>query len=87
VAGGPVYAGALTGSIKDALNNLETSNECKVGVFGSGQGSTTPDDIAQIKNIASTLQNGNLANAIVVKIGSGEDLNARTQAFVNQLIS
>jgi flavodoxin len=38
VAGGPVYAGALTSSIKDFLNNLRIDLGAKIGVFGSGQG-------------------------------------------------
>jgi flavodoxin len=87
VVGGPVYAGALTNSIKDYLNTLKVSNGTTVGVFGSGQGATTPQDVTQIKSSSATLQDeGKLSNAIVVKIGSGEDLNARSADFVVQLI-
>ena len=87
VAGGPVYAGALTSSVKDFLSNLRTEQDIKIGVFGSGQGATTPEDVSAIKNSTSVLHsNGSLANAVVVKIGQGEDLNARAQDFVNQLV-
>jgi flavodoxin len=90
VVGGPVYAGSLTTSIKDALNSLAMSHDSgvKIGVFGSGQGATSPDDIAQIKSSVSALSSGgSLSNAVVVKIGETEDLNVRAQDFVNQLIA
>ena len=86
VVGGPVYAGALTGSIKDALANLVLDQGAKIGVYGSGQGATSPDDIAQIKQSMPIRSDTTLQNAIVVKIGSSEDLNERAQDFVNQLI-
>jgi hypothetical protein len=86
VVGGPVYAGALTGSIKDALTNLVIDQGGKIGVYGSGQGATSPDDIAQIKQSMPIRSDATLQNAIVVKIGSSEDLNARVQDFVNQLV-
>jgi flavodoxin len=86
VAGGPVYAGALTSSVKDFLNNLNPDQGAKVGVFGSGSGATTPEDVAQIKDSVSALQTGgSLSNAVVIKIGQKEDLNARTTDFVAQL--
>ena len=86
VAGGPVYAGALTSSVKDFLSNLKPDQGAKIGVFGSGSGATTPEDVAQIRNSVGTLQTGgSLANAVVIKIGQSEDLNARTADFVAQL--
>jgi hypothetical protein len=86
VVGGPIYAGSPTASVKDCLNSLVPDQDAKVGVFGSGQGATTPEDIAQIKSSVPALgDNGILYNAVVVKIGEKEDLNARTQDFVNQL--
>ncbi len=85
VVGGPVYAGALTSSVKDSLNGISIAESSKVGVFGSGQGPTSPDDIAQLKQSMPT--RADLSNAIVVKIGSSEDLSARAQDFVNQLVS
>jgi flavodoxin len=83
VVGGPVYAGALTGSIKDNLKAITITEGTKVGVFGNGSGATSPDDIAQIKQSMPT--RSELSGAIVVKIGNSEDLNARAQDFVNQL--
>lgn len=87
VIGGPIYAGSPTASVKDALSNLKLDSDARVGVFGSGQGSTTPDDVAQIINAVPALQsNGALSSAVVVKIGQSENLTARAQEFVNQLI-
>ena len=95
VVGGPIYAGSPTGSVKSYLNNLSPGHASpgygaymfiRVGVFGSGQGPTSPEDIATIKNSVAALSNGTLSNAIVVKIGQTEDLNTRAQNFVNQLI-
>jgi flavodoxin len=85
IVGGPVYAGALTSSIKDSLNGISIAEGSKVGVFGSGQGPTSPDDIAQLKQSMPT--RADLSNAVVVKIGSSEDLSTRAQDFVNQLVS
>ena len=43
--------------------------------------------VAQIKNAVPALQTGgSLSNAIVIEIGESEDLDARAQDFVNQLI-
>ncbi len=86
VAGGPIYAGAPTSSVKDFLGNLNPTGDVQVGVFGSGQGATAPEDIAAIKaDVPALSDNGVLSNAVVVKIGSGEDLDARSADFVDQL--
>lgn len=86
VVGGPVYAGAPTASVKDALANLQHNSDTRIGVYGSGQGATSPDDIAQIKNAVPALQSGGaLSGALVVKVGESENLTARAQDFVNQL--
>ncbi len=96
VAGGPVYTGALTNSVRDFLNNLPPGHASegygayivtRVGVFGSGQGASAPEDIAQIKqSVAALADDGTLSNAVVVKIGHTEDLTVRAQDFVNQLV-
>ena len=86
VAGGPVYAGSITVSVKDFLDNLKPSESVKVGVFGSGQGSTTPSDVTMIKNsVPSLSSSGPLSNAVVVKIGQSENLDTRAQELVSQL--
>ncbi len=86
VIGGPIYAGVPTASVKDALNNLQPDVGAVVGVFGSGSGASTPDDIAQIKAGVTALgTGGSLSSAVVVKIGESEDLDARAQDFVSQL--
>lgn len=94
VVGGPIYAGSPTASVKDFLNNLQPGYAIpngpyffiRVGVFGSGQGATTPSDVAAIKNAVPALKNGDLKGALIVKIGQTENLNTRAQDFVNQLI-
>lgn len=96
VVGGPVYAGALTSSVKDYLNNLPAGHASpgygayiitRIGVFGSGQGETSQSDIDMIRNSVTALSaNGTHSGALVVKIGQGEDLNLRVQYFVNQLV-
>jgi flavodoxin len=83
VVGGPVYAGSLTNSIKECLGSLKPDVGAKIGVFGSGQGATSPDDISQIKQSMPT--ESYLGNAVVVKIGQTEDLTVRAQDLVNQL--
>ncbi len=87
VVGGPVYAGSPAASVKDDLKNLKPDSGTKVGVFGSGSGATSQSDINMIKSAVPALSNsGSLTNAIVVKIGQNEDLNARASDFVNQLV-
>jgi hypothetical protein len=87
VVGGPVYAGGLTATVKDALSNLIIDAGAKVGIFGSGSGATSPEDIAQIQQSLPARSDAAFSNAVVVKIGSDEDLNARAQDLVNQLIA
>jgi flavodoxin len=87
VIGGPIYAGSPTASVKDALNNLHVNSTTVVGVFGSGQGATTPEDVASIQSSVPALTNGQLPNNVVVKIGETEDLNARSSDFVNQMFN
>lgn len=86
IVGGPIYAGTPTASVKDALNKLVNNHDSdvRIGIYGSGQGSTTPGDVAQIKAAVPTSDPA-LQNAVVVKIGESEDLNARAQDFVNQV--
>lgn len=96
VVGGPIYAGSPTASVKSFLSNLPSGQAShgigpyfltRVGVFGSGEGPTSPQDVAMIKNAVPALSdNGTLSNAVVVKIGQSEDLNTRAQDFVNLLI-
>lgn len=86
VVGGPTYAGSLTLSVKDYLDKLKPDQGAKVGVFGSGQGSTTPSDVSMLKNSVPALKdNGALSQATVVKIGQSENLDTRASDFVSQL--
>jgi flavodoxin len=88
VVGGPIYAGTPTTSVKEFLSNLNPTSTLKVGVFGSGQGESSPEDVAQITNaIASLPSRSSLSNVLIVKIGQSENLDARATDFVNQLVS
>ncbi len=88
VAGSPIYAGAPTSSVKEFLSGLNPASGTKVGVFGSGSGATSAEDIAMIQNAVPALQSdGALSGAVVVKIGQNEDLDARSSDLVNQLVS
>lgn len=88
VAGSPIYAGAPASSVKDFLGGLNPASDVKVGVFGSGSGATSAEDITMIRNSVPALQSGGaLSGAVVVKIGQNEDLAARSSEFVNQLVS
>ena len=76
VIGGPIYAGVPTSSVKDALSTLQHDSDTVVGVYGSGQGATTQEDVAMIINGVPALQSGGaLSDAVVVKIGETEDLD------------
>jgi hypothetical protein len=68
------------------LDNLNPETGVKLGVFGSGQGSTTPSDVSAIKDAVPALKSGNLQNAIIVKIGEKEDLAIRAKDFVIELL-
>ncbi len=85
VVGGPVYAGALASSVKDALRSLIVNQGTKVAVFGSGQGATSPEDVAMIVQSMPTRSDNALENAIVVKIGNNESIPLRAADLVNQL--
>jgi flavodoxin len=87
VVGGPIYAGGLTATIKDALSGMTIDPGTSVGIFGSGQGSTSPEDIAQIQQSLPARSDSALSGAVVTKIGESEDRDARAQEFVNQLTS
>lgn len=86
VVGGPIYAGTPTGSVKDFLSHLNLQSGVKLGVFGSGSGDSTPEDITQIQNSIAGLSSGaSLSGAAVVKIGPGDNLTTSASDFVSQL--
>jgi flavodoxin len=87
VIGGPIYAGAPTVSVKDALSSLKHDADARVGVYGIGQGASAPEDIAGMKAAVPALQNGGaLSNTVVVKIGESENLTQRAEDFVKELL-
>ena len=55
VVGGPVYAGALTSSVKDSLKGISISHEAPKWVFSEAdKAATSQDDIAQIRQSMPT---------------------------------
>jgi flavodoxin len=80
VVGGPVYAGAATGSVKDFVDNLNLPSGTRLGVFGCGQGAPEGNDIEQLTDSINPP-----AGTVVVKIGQPENLIERAQDFVAQL--
>jgi flavorubredoxin len=88
VIGGPIYAGGPTNSVKDTLHALVLNHDqnARIGIFGSGKGPTSPEDVAQIRQAIPIRSDSSLRDAIVVKIGESEDLDARALDFVNQLV-
>ncbi len=87
VAGGPIYAGTPTSSVKDFLSNLDPAPSTRIGVFGSGSGAQEQNDVDMIRKSMEGLSNGDsFADAVIVKIGSSEDLDARTIDFVAQML-
>ncbi len=93
VVGGPVYAGSLTASVRDFLNSLSAQSSSadfeltRLGVFGSGSGASEPEDITQMRqSVAALSGDGELSDALVVKIGQSENLAARTHDFVYSLL-
>jgi flavodoxin len=87
VIGGPIYAGGLTATVKDTLSSMTIDQGTKVGIYGSGQGTTSPEDIAQIQQSLPPRSDSTLHNAVIVKIGETEDRDIRARDFVNQLIA
>jgi sulfite reductase alpha subunit-like flavoprotein len=88
VVGGPIYAGAPTSSVKTFLSNLSPAQGVRIGVFGSGGGPQETNDTTLIsKEVAALPSDSPLTLSAVAKIGSGEDLNARSADFVAQLLS
>jgi hypothetical protein len=87
VAGGPIYAGTPTTSVKDFLNTIKSTQTTRIGVFRSGSGETAPEDIAQSKDTIAALPNANaLSNAIIMKIGTSENLDLPVNDLTEQLV-
>ncbi|MFB3888095.1 MAG: hypothetical protein ACE14S_01275 [Candidatus Bathyarchaeia archaeon] len=82
VVGGPIYAGTPTGSVKEFLRSLNAGPGVRVGVFGSGGGAEEAGDVDLIRNSVTVPP-----DAVIVKIGSGENLDVRCADFVARLLS
>lgn len=87
VVGGPIYAGSPTSSVKAFLNNLNPAQGVKIGVFASAGGAQDTDDMAVVaQQVAALPSDSTLTLSAVARIGSSEDLNARSTDFVTQLL-
>ena len=87
VVGGPIYAGKPASSIQNYLNSLNPPANAKVGVFGYG--SVQVDNSNQTvveQDVAPLPTDSSVTLSAVVKIVSGNNVDANCQDFVNRLL-
>ena len=87
VVGGPIYAGKPASSIQSYLNSLNPPANAKVGVFGYG--SVQVDNTNQTaveQDVAPLTVDNSLVLTAVVKVVSGNNVDANCQDFVNRLL-
>ncbi len=87
VVGGPIYAGKPASSIQNYLNSLNPPANAKVGVFGYG--SVQVDNSNQTvveQDVAPLPADSPVTLSAVVKIVSGNNVDANCQDFVNRLL-
>ena len=88
VVGGPIYAGKPASTVQSYLNSLNPPENVRVGVFGYG--SVKVDDAntnAVMKDVAPLPSNSSVTLNAVVKVVSGDNVDAKCQAFVTDLLS
>lgn len=85
VVGGPVYAGKPAKSVQDYLNSFSPVADQKVGVYGYGSITIDNNDTAAVtQDVAAS---STLNFDAVVKIVSGNDVDATIQSFVTRLVA
>jgi menaquinone-dependent protoporphyrinogen IX oxidase len=87
VVGGPIYAGKPASTIQSYLNNLAPPANAKVGAFGIG--SVKIDDnnsSAVMQDVASLPSSSPVTLNAVVKVVSGDNVDAKCQTFVTNLL-
>jgi flavodoxin len=87
VAGGPIYAGNPSGSIKSYLQSLHPAASAKIGVFGFGTVKIdNSDKSAVVKDVASVPAD-TLNIKAAMKLTGEDDKTARCAAFVSELLA
>jgi flavodoxin len=85
VVGGPVYGGKPAKSVQDYLNSFNPATDQKVGVYGYGSITVDNNDTAAVtQDVAASSA---LHFDTVVKLVSGNDLDATIQGFVTRLVA
>ncbi len=87
VVGGPIYAGSPASSIQSYLDNLDPTQQTRVGAFGCGSlkldnGNTT----VVIQEVAPLPSGSSVTLRAVMKVSSGDDQDSLSSSFVSTLL-
>jgi flavodoxin len=85
VVGGPIYGGKPAKSVQEYLNSLTPIADQKVGVYGYGSITIDNNDTAAVTQDVAA--GSTLHLDAVVKLVSGNDLDAAIQSFVTRLVA
>jgi hypothetical protein len=85
VVGGPVYGGKPAKSVQDYLSSFSTVSGQKVGVYGYGSVKVDNNDTAAVTQDVAASTSMHLD--AVIKIASGNDVDATIQSFVTRLVA
>ena len=87
VAGGPTYAGNVSGSIGAYLKALKPQDNAKIGVFATGQDKDIlSDPIGLRKEVTSLPDNSTLKIKAITKFVQGDDVDKRRAEFIAELL-
>ena len=85
VVGGPIYGGKPAKSVQEYLSSFTPVSGQKVGVYGYGSITIDNNDTAAVtQDVAAS---STLHFDAVVKLVSGNDLDATIQSFVTRLVA
>jgi menaquinone-dependent protoporphyrinogen IX oxidase len=87
VAGGPIYAGNVSGSIGAYLKALKPQDNAKIGVFATGQDKDILNDpIGLRKEVTSLPDDSTLKIKAITKFVKGDDVDKRRAEFIAELL-
>lgn len=87
VAGGPVYAGRVSGSIASYLEELAPSADARIGAFATGQDPDVRGDPAKLRQEAAPLPADSPVDAgAVMKVVLDCEAEGLSAAFVDELL-
>jgi flavodoxin len=87
VVGGPIYAGRPANTIQAYLNSLSQPAGVEVGVFGYGSVQIdNADQTAVMADVANLPSDSTLFLTAVAKITNSDDVDAKCQQFVTNLL-